>query len=288
MSYFQDAHCRETLDAALALASAGFAVFPCIYGQKEPATKRGFYDSTTNAATIRRWFGGNFKRNLAVRTGQASGAWALDEDNVDSLKALTKQYGPLPITRQSRSSRGLHYWFKTTVLPIPTSSGRVGSGLDVKGEGGYIIVPPSIHPDGPAYRWLNNEPIVEAPPWLLVLARKPTPSQQQPPPSPNAPRPSSGPPGAYGLAALRSEIDTLAAMAPQSGRNNQLNRASFSLHQLVAGGELDAGEVERQLVDAATANGLVAEDGMRQTMATIRSGAKAGLLHPRSRPEGRR
>ena len=75
-------------------------------------------------------------------------------------------------------------------------------------------------------------------------------------------------------------------MAPDSGRNNQLNRASFCLHQLVAGGELDAGEVERALLDAATANRLVAEDGLRQTMATIRSGARAGLQHPRSPPNG--
>ena len=66
---FGDPECREMLEAALALASQGFRVFPCIWCKKEPATGRGFYDSTTNLATIRRWFGGGFKRNLAVRTG---------------------------------------------------------------------------------------------------------------------------------------------------------------------------------------------------------------------------
>ena len=75
-------------------------------------------------------------------------------------------------------------------------------------------------------------------------------------------------------------------MAPDTGRNNQLNKASFCLSQLVAGGELNAADVEAALIDAATANGLVAEDGMRQTMATIRSGARAGLQHPRSRKGG--
>jgi hypothetical protein len=65
-----------------------------------------------------------------------------------------------------------------------------------------------------------------------------------------------------------------------------LNRAAFNLFQLVAGGELNAAEVEQALVRAATVNGLVADDGLRQCMATIWSGANAGLLHPRTRPEG--
>src|SRR5258708_38380816 len=104
MSYFQDAHCAETLAAALALASVGFAVFPCVYAKKEPATRRGFFDASTNPGTIRRWFGGNFRRNLAVRTGNASGVWILDEDDPDSLKAIEDRHGPFPVTRQSQSS----------------------------------------------------------------------------------------------------------------------------------------------------------------------------------------
>jgi hypothetical protein len=72
-------------------------------------------------------------------------------------------------------------------------------------------------------------------------------------------------------------------MPPNTGRNNQLNRAAFSLGQLIAGGELDHGEVERRLVEAATENGLVADDGMRSVLATIRSGAGAGMVHPRTR-----
>jgi hypothetical protein len=278
----QDSYCRDVLNAALSEAAQGIAVFPCLYGQKEPATKRGFYDATTNPATIKRWFGGSFKKNLAARTGQASGVWVFDEDNPDSLKALIAKNGPLPVTRQSQSSRGAHHWFKTTAIPIPCSNGRVGPGLDVKAEGGYIVVPPSLHPDGPTYRWLNDAPIVEAPSWLLVLARKPTPPQS-PPPQRSAPPPSPcGPGGAYGAAALRSEIATLAS-TPAGDRNNQLNRSTFSLFQLVACGELVAADVERRLVEAAGVNGLVDDDGIRSVMATIASGRRAGLQHPRSR-----
>jgi hypothetical protein len=89
-------------------------------------------------------------------------------------------------------------------------------------------------------------------------------------------------PGAYGEAALAREAETLAAVAP-GGRNHALNRASFSLHQLVAGGELEHGEVEHRLLAAAERNGLIADDGLRSVLATIRSGARAGLQHPRSR-----
>jgi len=69
-------------------------------------------------------------------------------------------------------------------------------------------------------------------------------------------------------------------------RNHALNKASFCLHQLVAGGELDGPDVERELLAAAYANGLMADpgDGPRKVMATIRSGARAGLQHPRRRP----
>jgi hypothetical protein len=281
---FNDPYCQEMLLDALALAAIGLSVLPCIYCQKEPATKRGFYDATTNPATIKRWFGGNHPYNLAVRTGLASGAWVVDVDNPESLAALENQHGPLPVTRQSQSSRGLHFWFRTTGFPIPSSNGRVALGIDVKAEGGYIIVPASIHPTGVVYRWVNDAPLAEAPSWLLVLARKPPgpPEASQPLASPQA---FSAAPGLYGAAALKAEIEALANTLP-GGRNHALNRASFCLHQLVAGRELDASEVERALIDAATANGLVADDGLRQCMATIRSGARAGLLLPRSRNGG--
>jgi Bifunctional DNA primase/polymerase, N-terminal len=271
---FDDPYCHEMLAGALALAAAGLLVFPCIHGQKGPATRRGFYDATTNPATIKRFFGGNFRRNLAVRTGCASGAWVLDVDNLESLKALEDRHGPLPATRRSQSSRGVHIWFRTTGVPIPSSAGRVAPGLDIKAERGYIVVPSSIHPSGCAYRWLNDEPLVEAPRWLVELARKPPPPSQPPQPSASR-RASSAAAGAYGAAALWAEVDALAAMAPRTGRNDQLNRASFSLHQLVAGGELDTADVERELLAAATVNGLVART---LTGTKIRECSQCGTL----------
>jgi hypothetical protein len=92
----------------------------------------------------------------------------------------------------------------------------------------------------------------------------------------------------YGRTALRAECDKLAALPENSGRNNALNSASFSLFQLVAGGELDEEKdrVRECLFAAAEACGLVAEDGAASVHATIESGAKAGRLQPRQAGNG--
>jgi hypothetical protein len=266
------------LEAALDYAALGFSVFPCRYRTKVPATRRGFYDATTNPATIRRWFGGAQEYNIAIRTGMVSGVWVLDVDDIAGLEDLQDKYGLLPETRQSQSSRGLHFWWRAT-CPVQGSASPVAPDVDVKGEDGCITAPPSVHPDGSVYTWLNDAPLATAPDWLVKLTRKPPPAPFRLPP-----RTHNGPPGAYGAAALEREIQELAA-APRGCRNHALNKASFSLHQLVAGGELDGADVERELLAAANANGLISDpqDGPHKVLATIRSGARAGLQNPRSR-----
>jgi Bifunctional DNA primase/polymerase, N-terminal len=87
--YVQDPACREMLTAALDLAAQGIAVFPLKYCGKEPEAKsRGFYDASANEAVIQRWFGGNFKRNLGARMGQASGVFVVDEDQPGALECI--------------------------------------------------------------------------------------------------------------------------------------------------------------------------------------------------------
>jgi hypothetical protein len=212
----------------------------------------------------------------------SGGVWVLDVDDDESLRELEREHGALPATRTSQSGRGRHFWFCSS-SPIQCSTSRIAPGIDVKGEGGYIVAPPSIHPAGPTYRWLNEKPIAPAPGWLEELARK------RPSPAPTISqravagtrRPFNGP-NRYGMAALNREIEALANTAP-GARNAALNRASFCLHQLVAGAELDAGVVRHRLIDASTANGLVGDDGLRSVLETIKSGGRAGLQNPRSR-----
>jgi hypothetical protein len=209
----------------------------------------------------------------------ASQLFVLDIDGSDgaaSLDELQRKHNPLPATAISSTGTGRHIWFSIQA-PIPCSVGRVGLGLDIRGDGGYVVVPPSIHPNGKSYSWISSGPLAEGSAWLIDLARKrPAPSISQ------RAMAAIVRPGGYGQAALEFEIDALVKTSP-GGRNHQLNRASFCLHQLVAGGELNAGIVEDRLLAAAQANGLLQDDGFRAVMATIRSGARAGLQSPRSR-----
>jgi hypothetical protein len=276
----------EILNSALALARAGFQVFPLVYATKVPPKgTRGHLDATANAATIRRLFGGTLKRNIGVRTGAASGIWVLDEDADGAIAALEAQHGPLPITRMVRTASGRHLWWKHPGKPIPNSTKLVGPGLDVRGDGGFVVAPPSLHPNGVFYEWLNDAPIVEAPAWLAERAiMRPALSISEQALAHRRRPDEAGGPSSYGRAALEREI-TLLAGAGEGARNSQLNRSTFNLHQLVGGGALDAAEVERRLVEACIANGLAVDaksGGMSQVMRTIRSGARAGLQHPRT------
>jgi Bifunctional DNA primase/polymerase, N-terminal len=277
---------QGNIAAVLYLASLGFAVFPCWPWSKHPATPRGFYNATTNPATLRRWWLANPDFNIAIRTGIASGVWVLDIDGDAGATAVAKleaEHGPLPDTLISATSNGCHLWFCYT-CPITSSQGRIARGLDVCGDRRYAMAPPSVHPDGPIYRWLNDRRPAVAPEWLVGITRNPQPSISERALGAMAVPSPPGCSDAYGKAALDQEISIL-TNTPKGARNRALNRASFSLHQLVAGGELDSAEVQQRLIEAATANGLMSDpdDGPRRVALTIASGARAGLQHPRNR-----
>lgn len=275
------------LDAALNYAARGLAVFPCVPLGKEPAIKGGFYAATTNPETLNRYWR-QAKRNIGIRAGAASGFWALDVDpdrnGEESLRGLEATHGPLPASREViTGGGGRHIWFRYTV-PISCSAGKIAPGIDTRGDGGYVIVPPSIHPSGRAYAWSTDsaDELAIAPDWLVQLAcRKPAPISVRAVTAIRRPCNGSSP-GAYGAAALENEITALAQTVPGS-RNHALNRAAFSLFQLVAGGELEESEVLLQLIKAAHANGLMSDDGPQRVRRTIESGRRAGLQYPRTR-----
>ena len=275
----------NALDAALAYAACGLPVFPCLPRAKEPAIARGFHSATTNPETIRRFWRAA-DRNIGLATGVASRVWILDVDGEDgeaNLRALEAKHGALPATWESLTARGRHIWFCCD-CPVPCSTSKIAPGIDVRGDGGYIIVPPSVHPSGRAYAWSvdSADDLAAAPIWLLHLARKKTAPTISERALANLRIRRSASPNAYGQAALDYECATLAGTAP-GGRNHQLNRSAFSLAQLVAGGELDHDHVVERLIDACHRNGLVQDDGLRSVVKTIHSGTGAGMRHPRTR-----
>jgi hypothetical protein len=208
----------------------------------------------------------------------------IDPGGEAHIRRLEAEHGTLRPTREVITGRGgRHLWFRYTGT-IQCSAGRVAPGVDVRGDGGYGVVPPSIHENGRSYRFLNDpkHELAIAPEWLVALTRKRVSSISE--------RAVAGiklpgrafSSGAYGKAALDAEIAALATVL-SGGRNHALNRAAFVLFQLVAGGELDGGAVEQGLIAASQTNGLIQDDGARSVLATIRSGARAGLQYPRTR-----
>src|SRR5215813_6194441 len=268
---------RNALDDALEYVRKGLPVFPCSPLDKKPLTPHGFKDATTDEAQIRAWWGGWPNAMIAAPTGPASGVWALDPD-VDSVKQLdgvavlnqlVAQHGPLPQTLTSITPRGgKHLFFAWDPnIDIRNSESKVGPGIDVRGNGGYVILPPSRSGTGGAYQWDPNSPrtFAPAPPWLVMLAKAKKVS-------------------AYAKAALERECKTVAAALPGT-RNSALNKAAFNLGQLIGGGALDEQEVRDRLFEAAETCRLVADDGAAKALNTIDSGITAGKQQPRTRPQ---
>jgi len=153
---------------------------PCRPCEKVPATAHGLNDASTEPAAQHTWFGGDSRYNIAIRTG--NGLLVLDVDGDEgeaSLAALERKIGPLPETVISFTGRGRHHFFKVSDgKPVPNSASTLGPHLDIRGDGGYVLVEPSIHPNGRQYAWdvdhhPDDFPFAEAPGALLALLRAP-------------------------------------------------------------------------------------------------------------------
>ena len=167
---------NQTKKAAISLAYEGFPIFPCT-PDKKPLTRRGFHDATTNLEEIEQWWDRHPDALIGMPTGDISGIVVLDVDiknEVDGTKALQKlekKHGTLPETPISQTqSGGLHYHFMHPGIPIKNSASKLGDGLDIRGDGGYIIVPPSK-----GYMYVNEiQELAEMPDWLLEATKKET------------------------------------------------------------------------------------------------------------------
>ena len=158
------------LRAALAYAGRGVPVFPCEPGAKRPLTRNGHWDATTDPRAIGRWWGRWPPANVGVSTGKKSGIVVLDVDpdagGSESLAKLERAGGPVPMTARARTGGGgIHVFFRNPGwTEIRNSARLLGPGLDVRGEGGYVVVPPSRTQS--SYQWVDRSPLAEAS-WLI-------------------------------------------------------------------------------------------------------------------------
>jgi bifunctional DNA primase/polymerase-like protein len=96
------------------------------------------------------------------------------QDGLQSFRDLCRQHGGFDTLGTRTSSEGSHLYFRwpSNGHVVRNSAKKIGRGIDIRGEGGYVIVPPSHHPSGAAYVWLGDrefQPIIDAPRWLLAL-----------------------------------------------------------------------------------------------------------------------
>jgi hypothetical protein len=157
--------------AAVSHAAADRPVFPTRL-KKQPKTARGFRDATTDPEQIRRWFGNGSTSLLAIPTGSPTGLIVLDidgDDGWESLRRLEACYEPLPRTASVKTrSGGGHLYFKHPGGEVRCSAGQIAVGLDVRADGGYVIVPPS-----PGWEIYEEAAPAELPRWLLeILTRR--------------------------------------------------------------------------------------------------------------------
>jgi hypothetical protein len=174
-------HC---LLAALNYAAKGWRVFPAPRGTKKSHKSAKYSDGSNWGATndpeqIKRDFARWPEANVGIPTGAANAFWVLEADTkeghsvdgIASLRALEDQYGKLPATLRAESPSGsVHLYFKWPAgIIIRNSASKVAPGIDVRGEGGMIIAPPSIKVGVGAYSWTSNVEPADAPDWLIEL-----------------------------------------------------------------------------------------------------------------------
>lgn len=164
---------------ALEYAARGLHVFPLMPRSKKPyKSSHGVKDATKHRGQIRQWWTTPPDANIAIATGECSDVFALDEDPRNggdkALAKLEAKHGTLPRTVTANTGGGgRHRYFRWPGWRVKNSKSKIGPGLDVKGDGGYIVAAPSVHDvTGAIYEWakglsLNDLDVADAPEWLL-------------------------------------------------------------------------------------------------------------------------
>lgn len=202
----------------------------------------------------------------------------IDCDDDDAAVAVQDLLGgTLPDGPIVRTGRGWHLYV------APTGEGnRVGvlSKVDFRGVGGFVVAPPSIHPDGGNYEWEvrpEDASLRPLPGPLAALLRRPDDVHV------NVTAPmtviAAAMTTSYGRTALHNACQQIGT-AVEGERNHTLNRATYSIGRLIAGAEV----VEAEAVTALTTAALKAGLGERETKRTIESGIEAGKKLPRTAP----
>lgn len=147
---------------------------------KHPRTQTGLKEASGDVDQIRRWWAKWPAANIGIVTGAQSKLYVVDQDDGGELtiRRLCERFGEFPETNVVRTgSGGRHWYFRLPDdLSLANTQGteRVGLGphVDTRGDGGYVVAPPSTHRSGNDYAWETNDELAEIPSWLVAQLRE--------------------------------------------------------------------------------------------------------------------
>jgi len=303
---------QSMLDAARKYAEQGISIIPVLppttdkpldeLREKEhdelgkaPANCPSFYhgskDATTDLDKIQGAWGspqGTTPRNIGIATGEKYNLVVVDVDDPEKWNELLDSHGyKVPPCPKVTTGKGFHLYFSYPRTRGISNSVNKSMGFDIRSNGGYVVAPPSNHLSGEVYTLESKESLdyrPELPDWVFDLIAENKTSKPKGTANTkldfNASIAAANDPSPYGMQALENECQAIAA-APQGTRNDLLNKACFSIGQLVAGGVIDHNIAFNSLTQAAQQSGLPTDEIAK----TLASGLKAGKDKPRTAPE---
>ncbi|MBT3436587.1 MAG: hypothetical protein HN436_03095, partial [Oceanospirillaceae bacterium] len=312
---------RTMLNAAQQYAAMGISILPLqpptttkVIDEKErkqlgkaPASLPGFYNGSTGATQelekINLAWGKDLSiapcdtRNIGIATGEKHNLVIVDVDKPELWETLLASHGyELPDCAKVTTSKGYHLYFAYPKGRKITNSQNTDLGFDIRAAGGLGVAPPSNHQSGAVYELVSKETLdyrPELPEWVFVLVDEYNAMRKaKNNPAANttlnftASIPASSDSTPWAMAGLDGECQTIASTL-EGSRNGNLNKGSFRVGQLVAGGELASHIAISALRHAGLQCGLPASEVEK----TLKSGYQEGLHSPRvsgeaTRPEG--
>lgn len=261
------------LEAALEYLSHGLSVIPTRKDKKPSISWKPYQDRRPTVDEATKWWTSYPAAGIGIILGTVSGGlWALDCDTDEAIEWLIKSDAP-HTPRRCKTGRGLHAYFRSPEgVDVKNTQSVLAPNIDTKGEGGYVIAPPSIHAGGGRYEWIEAGPWEDVPEWVPPLTLF---EQKQ-----EATRPAATPVnGNLGLNLVGVRAFGDYPPAAQGQRNSKLAQ--------YAGERFAQGNTEGQVLDWAlnwNQHNLppLPEKDVRRTVASI---AKAHLRNHGSRPQ---
>lgn len=273
-------------------------VFPLVRNGKVPAIAggHGHKDASSDPSVLDSWRQKYPNANWAMPTGSVSGYDVFDvdvpkpeeekyADGRQSLADLESIHGPIYTRIVMTPSGGMHLYFKHK--PGVANNGKPVPGVDVKSDGGYVVIPPSSI-DGDSYRWLDgidleHGPVAEWPDWLYALVKK---EERTPVAPPESAMFEGG--TAWGDKTIALIAEELAAVPP-GGRDNKRNAICYRAGRIVAAGHVSYDDALCAVLMACEKNGLQEDLGERELRkrveAGIADGMAAGPVGPTPKPK---